>query len=161
MAEVHGSAHGVRRAPTRSEPSSWAVGWSNFTAVMLIVLGMWWVVSGLVAVLDEDFYVLAQEWRFRFDATTWGWTHMVLGVLLFSAGIGLTAGAVWARAVGVVVASFAMLAAFAWLPYHPVFASLFIALSIAVIWSLTVHGRDLAQEEAARASVRARGGRAP
>ena len=36
------------------------------------------------------------------------------------------------------------LANFAWLPYQPWWSVLMIALSIAVIWALTVHGRDLA-----------------
>ena len=38
----------------------------------------------------------------------------------------------------------AALLSFAWLPYYPVWAILFIAISIAVIWALTVHGRDIA-----------------
>ena len=33
---------------------------------------------------------------------------------------------------------------FAWLPYSPATSSLMIAIAVAVIWSLTVHGLDLA-----------------
>jgi hypothetical protein len=37
-----------------------------------------------------------------------------------------------------------MLVNFAWLPYQPWWSVLMIALSVAVIWALTVHGRDVA-----------------
>jgi cell division protein FtsX len=40
---------------------------------------------------------------------------------------------------------FAGLLAFAWLPYYPVWAILFIVISIGVIWALTAHGRDIKQ----------------
>ena len=38
-----------------------------------------------------------------------------------------------------------LLIAFAWLPWYPIFAMLLIAVSVAVIWPLTAHGRDLAR----------------
>jgi type III secretory pathway component EscV len=47
--------------------------------------------------------------------------------------------------VGVVVAIASALVNFAWLPYYPVWSILMIALAVAVIWALTVHGRDIAK----------------
>jgi hypothetical protein len=44
-----------------------------------------------------------------------------------------------------ILAVFAGLAAFAWLPYYPVWAIIFIAVAVAIIWSLTAHGRDIAE----------------
>ena len=35
--------------------------------------------------------------------------------------------------------------AFAWLPWYPVWAIAFIAISVFVIWALTAHGRDIAE----------------
>jgi hypothetical protein len=45
----------------------------------------------------------------------------------------------------VIIAVVAALVGFAWLPWYPVWAILFIAVSIFVIWALTVHGRDIAE----------------
>jgi hypothetical protein len=45
----------------------------------------------------------------------------------------------------VILAALASLAAFAWLPYYPIWAIIFIAVSVAVIWALTVHGRDITE----------------
>ena len=61
------------------------------------------------------------------------------------AGVFLFGGAVWARTVGVIVAVLWALIAFAWLPWYPVWAILLIAVSVFVIWALTVHGRDIVE----------------
>jgi predicted ferric reductase len=54
-------------------------------------------------------------------------------------------GNVLARIVGVIIAVLAGMIAFAWLPWYPVWAIMFIAVSVAVIWSLTAHGRDITE----------------
>jgi len=128
------------------QPSGWAIGWTGFAAIMMILMGAWWVITGLVAILDDDFYVLTQSgYTLEFSVTAWGWIHLILGVIIFFAGFGLFQGEVWARTVGVIIAVIAALIAFAWIPYYPVWAIIFVAVSIAVIWSLTAHGRDITE----------------
>ena len=123
--------------------SSVAMGLTMFAWIMMFMLGGWWIISGIVAIANDDFYVVTQEWIFQFSSTTWGWTHLILGVVVLLAGFFLFAGAVWARTVGVILAAISGLAAFAWLPYYPVYAILLVTLSLFTIWALTVHGRDL------------------
>lgn len=133
-----------QREQTRvTEPSGWAVGWTAFAGIMMAVQGVWWLIAGFIAVVNDEFYVVGQEYVFQFDVTTWGWIHMLVGVVVFAAAMGLFTGAVWARTVGVIMAAIAMLVAFAWLPWYPIFALLFIAVSVSVIWALTAHGRDI------------------
>ncbi|WP_053207228.1 DUF7144 family membrane protein [Jiangella muralis] len=130
--------------PGRREPSAWAVGWTVFAAVMMAMTGTWHAIAGLVALFDDDFFTQVREYVFDFDATTWGWINLILGIVLVIAGAALITGSVVARAVGVAFAAISMVAAFAWLPYQPVWAVLIVAASTAVIWALTVHGRDIA-----------------
>jgi hypothetical protein len=127
------------------QPSGWAIGWTLFAATMMVMLGIWWFFAGLVAIIDDDFYVVTQEWVFKFSTTTWGWIHLVVGVIVLISGFGLFSGNVWARAVGVIIAVLAALVAFAWLPWYPVWAIIFLAVSVAVIWALTAHGRDITE----------------
>jgi hypothetical protein len=134
---------GRRESPP--EPSTAAVGFTFFAAMMMGLLGIWWVMTGLSAVFNDDLYVVGQEYVFQFDITTWGWIHLLTGAVLIAAAIGLYSGAVWARVVGVVMASLGAVFAFAWLPWYPGWALLFVGVSIAVIWALTVHGRDITQ----------------
>lgn len=127
------------------QPSGWAAGWSVFAGIVLIVTGFFQGIAGLVALFNDEFYVVGQKWVFQFDVTTWGWIHLVLGIVLLLAGFGIFTGNVLARTVGVIVAVVSAIAAFAWLPWYPVWAIMLIALDIAVIWALTAHGRDVTQ----------------
>ena len=130
--------------PTMSEKrSGLAVGITLFAATMLIVIGFFQAMQGLVALLNDNFYVAGQKWVFQFDVTTWGWIHLLLGIVVALAGFFVLVGQVWARVVGVIVATFSAVVNFAWLPYYPVWGAIVIALDVFVIWALTVHGRDV------------------
>ena len=85
------------------------------------------------------------EYVFQFDVTTWGWVHLILGIVVILAGVALFSGAVWARTIGVILAVVSAIAAFAWLPYYPLWGGLIAAAAIFVIWALTAHGRDIVQ----------------
>ena len=128
---------------TERETSGWAVGWTTFAALMMIMIGFWHAIAGLVALFEDQFYVVGQEYVFQLDVTTWGWIHLILGAVVVLAGVSLFSGAVWARTIGVILAVVSAIAAFAWLPYYPVWGGLIAASAIFVIWSLTAHGRDI------------------
>lgn len=125
------------------EPSGWAIGWITFAAFMMIIIGSFHVIAGLVALVDDNFYVVGREYIFKFDTTTWGWIHLLAGIVVALAGIGLFSGAIWARTVGVIMALVSAILAFAWLPYYPVWGIIILAMAVSVIWALTAHGRDV------------------
>jgi hypothetical protein len=127
-----------------SERSSWAVGYSVFAATMLMMVGAFHAMAGLVGIVDDEFYVVTSKWVFEFDATAWGWIHLIGGVLVVLAGLSVLKGHMYGRIIGTFVAAISALVNFAWLPYQPWWSILMIALSIAVIWALTIHGRDIA-----------------
>ena len=126
-------------------PSGWAVGWTFFAALMMVMLGSWWAFAGLVGIFNDEFYVKGANYIFQFDITTWAWIHLLMGIVVWFAAAGLFAGAVWARTVGVILALVSGMIAFAWLPWYPFWAILFIVASIGVIWALTAHGRDVTE----------------
>jgi hypothetical protein len=128
-----------------SQSSPWAAGWATFAAIMLIMVGVFHMFAGLVAIVDDTFYVVGREWIFEFDVTAWGWIHLIGGLIVLASGFGIFSGNVLARTVGVAVAAVSATVNFAWLPYYPVWSGVMIAMAVAVIWSLTVHGRDLAE----------------
>jgi hypothetical protein len=135
-----GSAGSVR------ERSSWAVGWIYFAAVMMILVGIFHAIAGLVALFDDKFYVTTPKYVFQFDATQWGWIHLIIGILVAVAGLAVLNGSVVARTVGVFMAAISAIAGFAWLPYNPVWGVVIIAIAVAVIWALTAHGRDVVDD---------------
>jgi hypothetical protein len=140
MAQTTSSGYGRSNAHSGA-----AVGLIVFAAVLMIMIGAFQVIHGLVALVNDEFFVLTQQWIFQFDLTAWGWIHLVLGVLVFAAGIGLFSGQVWARTVTVILAVATGVANFAYLPWYPLWSLIMIALSVFVIWAVTTHGRDLAR----------------
>ncbi len=127
-----------------TERSSWAVGWEAFAGTMLMIVGIFGIINGIVAIGKDEFFVVGQEWIFNFDVTTWGWIHLIVGIIVLLAGVGIFSGNVLARTVGVIVASLSAIANFMWLPYYPVWAIVVIAIDVSIIWALTAHGRDIA-----------------
>lgn len=128
-----------------SERSAVAVGATAFAAVLMIMSGFFQMIAGIVALVNDEFYVVGSEWVFQLDATTWGWIHLILGLLVAVAGFALFTGAAWARVVGVLLAVVAGVAAFAWLPWYPVWAIVLVTAAVIVVWALTAHGRDIAE----------------
>jgi hypothetical protein len=126
-----------------SAPSGLAVGVTTTAAIILIIGGICHAMQGFVGIAANEFYVTTQRWIFQFDVTTWGWIHVIVGIIAAAAGVGLFFGAVWARTVAVAIAAVSILVNFAWLPYYPVWSILIIAFDMFVIWALTAHGRDL------------------
>lgn len=127
-----------------TQRSSWAVGWEAFAGTMLMIVGIFGIINGIVAIAKDEFFVVGQEWIFNFDVTTWGWIHLIVGIIVLLAGVGIFSGNVLARTVGVIVASLSAIANFMWLPYYPVWAIVVIAIDVSIIWALTAHGRDIA-----------------
>ncbi len=111
-------------------------GWTVLAAVLMIFGGTMAILEGIAAIAKDDLFVRTANYTFRFNLTGWGWVHLILGVVIVLAGCALFTGAVWARAVGVVLAGLALIANFLWLPYYPFWAIVLIAVNIFVIWAL-------------------------
>jgi predicted membrane metal-binding protein len=132
------SEYETRRDAT--EVSGWVTGGYAFAIVMLIIIGVFQAIAGLVAIIDDDFYVVGQNYTFNFDTTGWGWIHLLLGLLLILVGYFLYTGAVWAVVAAIVLAGLSAIANFFFIPYYPFWSILVIALDIWVIWALTRPG---------------------
>ena len=127
----------------REDVSGWAVGFTVFAAIMMLMAGAWQALAGLVAIFENEFYVQTRNYLFQFDATTWGWIHLLVGVVVGLAGLGLLAGQTWARVVGITLAVLSAIANFLFIPYYPFWSMLIIAVDVVVIWALAAHGREL------------------
>ncbi|HLN77764.1 MAG TPA: hypothetical protein VK204_12020 [Nocardioidaceae bacterium] len=123
--------------------STSAYGGIVFAAMLMILAGTMQFLQGLVALVNDDFYVRGSEYLFRFDLTTWGWIHLVTGLVLAFAGAALLRGAMWARTLAVVIAGLSIFANFLWLPYYPVWSLTVMAFDLFVMWALIAHGRDV------------------
>ena len=129
-----------------NEPSGAAIGWSAFAAFMLMMMGIFQALAGIAAIANDESFVVTQDYVIKLDTTQWGWVHLIIGIIVFLAGIGIFSGNVLARTVGVLIAIGSAISAFMWLPIQPVWSVILIAIAVSVIWALTAHGRDIAEE---------------
>lgn len=124
-----------------SEPTAW-LGWVWFAAMVLIMVGVFNLIDGLVAVFNADYFVQSPAGPLILNITAWGWVHAVLGALQLAAGGSLLTGARWAIAVAVVLTFVNAVTQLLSVPIYPFWAMLVIVLDVLVIWALLVHGRE-------------------
>ena len=117
--------------------SGWAIGGITFAAALLLIIGVFEMISGISAIATNTIFVKTQDYVFNLDTTAWGWIHLILGVLLFLTGLGLMQRATWAGVVAIILAMLSAIANFFWIPYYPFWAIIEIALAIWVIWAIT------------------------
>ncbi|GAA4600597.1 hypothetical protein BJY16_003597 [Actinoplanes octamycinicus] len=125
------------------EPTAW-VGMVVFAGVMLLLMGGFQAIEGLVAIFKDEYYVATESGLvLNVDYTVWGWTHLLLGVIAVLAGIGIFLGQMWARVVGIIIAAVSALANLMFLPAYPVWCTIMIATDVLIIYALSVHGREV------------------
>ena len=136
-------AYSSRARRAQQETSGWAVGFILFAAIMMLMSGVFEAIQGLIAIFENEFYVTTRNYTFQFDATTWGWIHLLLGLLVAFAGWGLLSGRTWARVVALTLAVLSAIANFLFIPYYPFWSLLIITLDIFVIWAVAAHGGSM------------------
>jgi hypothetical protein len=125
------------------ERTGWA-GWVVFGGVMLIMMGAFQVTMGLVALFNDGFYAVRSDGLVvDVNYNTWGWIHIIIGLVGVLVGVGLMAGNMAARIAGVVIAFLSALANLAFTSAYPVWSVLVIVLDVIVIYAIIVHGREL------------------
>jgi len=111
-----------------------------FAATMMIMVGIFQVFQGLAAIMSEEFYTATPGYLLDLDLSTWGWVHLVLGVLVAIAGFYLFSASRVAGIFAIVVAVLSVLTNFAFIPYYPFWALLIIAFNVFVIWAIPRSG---------------------
>ena len=122
-----------------------ATGFTALAATLMILSGLWTFFVGITGVLQGSFYRAVPVYTFSLSVHTWGWIQLVIGAVVFAAGVCLLLGMTWARVVGVVLAVISGLANFLFLPHYPLWSIIVIALDVIIIWALTTsRSRQLA-----------------
>jgi hypothetical protein len=111
-------------------------GGTALAATLMILSGLWGFFMGLTAVIKQSFDVTLPNYTFQFSIHGWGWTHLIIGIVLFAAGVCVLLGQTWAKALGIVIAVFSAIANFMFLPYYPLWSIVVIAVDVFIIWAL-------------------------
>lgn len=126
-------------ATPRSRVGPWTMGFVVFAGAMMIMGGIFQFIQGLAAVIQDDFFVLTRNYAFDLDVTSWGWVHMITGIVVMLAGFYVFTGNLAARMLGIAIAIISGIINFFYIPYYPVWSLLIIAIDIGVVWALATY----------------------
>ena len=128
------------------DPTGWT-GWVVFAAFMMIMVGAFQAIEGLVALFDDGFYHVSDNGLVvNVNYNVWGWTHLLFGALLIIAGAGVLAGNIVARMVAILLAGLSALVNLVFIEAYPIWAVIIITVDVLVIYALVVHGREMRSE---------------
>jgi hypothetical protein len=123
-------------------------GWVVFAGVILMTVGIFTAVQGLVAIIGPSTYFLVTDGSlWLLDVTGWGWWNLIMGILLVLVAVALLTGQTWARVIAVILVIINAVSAMLLIPAQPWWSLIVIAIDILVIYALIVHGRELAEAE--------------
>jgi len=117
-------------------------GWVAFASFMLVLAGMFGIIDGLVALINDEVYLVTKDGVVAFDFTTWGWIHLCLGIIVLVAGFAVLSGQLWARLVGVFVATLSAVSQIAFITAFPLWSVVIIGIDVLIIYGLLVHGEE-------------------
>ena len=112
-------------------------GWAAFAGVMMFLVGSLDALWGLGGILNDNVVVVGGHGAIVADITTWGWVHLILGILVALTGLGLLMGNEAARWLGIFFVGVNAISQIVWFPAAPLWAFLLIILDVIILYQLT------------------------
>ncbi|MEU9290143.1 hypothetical protein AB0D57_37220 [Streptomyces sp. NPDC048275] len=123
--------------------------WVAFAGIMLMLSGLFDIINGFVALLDDGYYSTTFEHGNRlliFNYDFWGWVWIFVGIAQVLASLGVFMGSRFARISGIVLAGACMVGQLILLSAFPLWSLATMALSVLVIYGLVSVPRHLPGE---------------
>ncbi len=144
MTDTEQSPRHAGDGEVHSDAATGWTGWVAFAGIIMIVMGAFHAIAGLVALFKDSYYVVRPSGLVvNVDYTAWGWVHLILGLVALAAGFGVLSGRTWARVVAIILAVVSALVNFSFLGAYPIWMTILITLDVIVIYALAAHGREL------------------
>jgi hypothetical protein len=138
--------------PTGYQPAERGVGYPEDTGgagaaagtflagTLMIISGAVGFLSGLAMVIKGGFFVYHANYAYHWTVHGWGWTELIIGAVVLAAGVCVLLGMLWARILGVIIATLSAVASFLILPYYPIWSIIAIGVDAFIIWALVTSG---------------------
>ncbi|MGW0763258.1 DUF7144 family membrane protein [Streptomyces sp. NPDC002814] len=127
------STGGVRKSQSGAEQlggglalfAGWALELSGTLSVLLGVVGV-----------TRDTLFSSPDYTYEFSLTAWGWIHIVIGIGLVAAGLGVLLGKAWGTGAGAVLAAVSLITQFMFIPFYPLWSISVMTLDLLTLWAL-------------------------
>ena len=110
-----------------------------FASVLLLVVGFFNLIDGIVAIAKSHFFVGNAHYVIG-DLRAWGWTVLILGALQLLVAAGVVTGNQVARWTAVVLIGLNAIAQMMFLPAYPFWSLMIIAVDVVALWGLCAYG---------------------
>lgn len=119
-------------------------GWGVFASVLLLIAGVFDLVFGFAAIIGPNStLVITEQGLFAVNVASWGWWHILSGILLILVAGALYRGMTWARVVAIILVILNAVGQLTLLGAQPWLSLIILTVDILIIYALTVHGREL------------------
>ncbi len=126
----------------QQEVTGW-VGWIAFGSFMMMFLGFIHLIAGFVALFKDDVYISANAGVWVLDYSSWGWVHIIGGILALWAAGSLMQGKLYGRTFAVILAMISAVVNLAFIPIYPIWSIIMVTVCVLIIWAVIVHGGEL------------------
>jgi len=129
-----------------SEITGW-VGWIGFASFMLMLGGVFSFIAGIVALINDTVvYNAATNALWIVSYNQWGWIHIIVGVLAFTAAGSLLAGHMYGRIIAILAAFISAVVNMAYIPIYPFWSIMIVVIDVLIIYAVTAHGTELQED---------------
>jgi hypothetical protein len=113
---------------------------------MVLIGGIMAALNGIVAIFQDEVYLVGDDNIVAFDFTVWGIIHLMLGIIAIAAAFALMDGRLWARLAVMLVAAFNIVATIGFITAYPLWSLAIIGINIAVIYACSIHGEEIEED---------------
>jgi hypothetical protein len=113
--------------------AGWALELSGTLSILLGVVGV-----------TRDTLFSSPDYTYEFNLTAWGWIHIVIGIGLVAAGLGVLLGKSWGTGAGAALGAVSLITQFMFIPFYPLWSISVMTLDIVAVWTLA---RSLAVDD--------------
>ena len=122
-------------------------GWVVFAGLMLVMAGLFGANEGLVAIIQNEVFLVTDDQLILRDLTAWGWVHLIVGSIALVTGLSVLSGQLWAAVLGVFLAMASATRQLLFITAYPLRSLAIIAIAVLVIFGLVAHGDDAVAAE--------------
>lgn len=112
------------------------VGPMRYFGVPFLISGVLSILQGIAGIAKDRLFGAPRQYEYRFDLTSWGWIHLVVGVALVIVGVGVLRAMSWGRAAGVTIAAISLVTQFMFIPYYPLWSISVMTLDLIILWAM-------------------------
>ena len=124
------------------EATGW-VGWIAFAGVMMILDGIFQAIIGLTALFNPTWFVATHQSLLVLNMTAWGWTQLLMGIVVALIGAWLFTGSMASRVLGVILVGLSLVANLAFISVYPFWSLIVMTVDVLIIYALVVHGGEM------------------